>query len=142
MNEPAQLYRHFDAEGNLLYVGTSLSAVYRLAQHRSRTPWYSAIARVTIQNCESLSAARAAECRAIVAERPRHNITFNNPEPRDAGDRLVVEQADTIRDLRARLDASEDERRRIQAQLTALLTDQRPAAPTSMWGRFLAWRRP
>jgi hypothetical protein len=56
---------------------------------------------------------------------------------------------DQISDLRGRLDASEaerraneDERRRIQAQLTALPTDQRPSpAPTSAWGRFLAWRR-
>jgi hypothetical protein len=56
----------------------------------------------------------------------------------------ISEQAETIRDLRTRLDASEaarlaeaEERRR----LTALLTDQRPAPPTSGWGRFLAWRR-
>lgn len=68
----------------------------------------------------------------------------------DASEHLlarVTEQAgtisdlrETIRDLRARLDASEDERRRMQ---TALLTDQREKAapPTSRWGRFLAWRR-
>ena len=37
-------------------------------------------------------------------------------------DRLVAEQAETIRDLRARLDREVDERR----QLIALLTDRRP----------------
>ncbi|MBV9482342.1 MAG: DNA-binding protein [Acidobacteria bacterium] len=37
-------------------------------------------------------------------------------------DRLVMEQAETIRDLRARLDTSEAERRRVQERLTALLT--------------------
>ena len=58
-------------------------------------------------------------------------------------DRLVLEQAETIRDLRARLDASEGERRTLQGQLTALLTDQRPngAAPPdptrSRWRRLL-----
>lgn len=57
-------------------------------------------------------------------------------------ERLVEEQAAAIRDLRQRLDESETERRRVQAQLTALLTDQRPAPPPSTaWGRFLAWRR-
>jgi hypothetical protein len=53
---------------------------------------------------------------------------------------LAVEREETVRDLRARLDAEAEERRK----LTALLTDQRqvPAAPSSAWGRFLAWRRP
>ena len=36
-----------------------------------------------------------------------------------------------LADLRARLDASEAERRRIQTQLTALLTDQHPPAPAA-----------
>jgi hypothetical protein len=59
----------------------------------------------------------------------------------------ISEQAETIRDLRTRLDASEAERSRVQAQLTALLTDQRAAPtpvadpPRTAWGRFLAWRR-
>lgn len=57
-------------------------------------------------------------------------------------ERLVEEQAAAIRDLRSRLDAESEERRRVQTQLTALLTDQRPATQTNMWGRFLAWRRP
>ena len=43
-------------------------------------------------------------------------------------DRLVEEQALAIRDLRERLDESETERRSVQTQLTALLTDQRPIA--------------
>jgi hypothetical protein len=40
-------------------------------------------------------------------------------------DRLVAQQQETIRDLRARLDAEAEERRRVQAQLTGLLTDRR-----------------
>ena len=51
---------------------------------------------------------------------------------------------DQVADLRARLDAEAEERRR----LTMLLADQRPAAtppaaelPRSAWRRFLAWRR-
>ena len=39
--------------------------------------------------------------------------------------RLLDDREGTIRDLRARLDASEAERRAAQAQVTALLTDQR-----------------
>lgn len=53
---------------------------------------------------------------------------------------------DQIGDLRARLDASETERRseaEERRRLTAMLTDQRatPTSPASAWGRFLAWRR-
>src|SRR5438067_656371 len=32
---PTQLYRHFDADGTLLYVGISLSALQRLRGHRA-----------------------------------------------------------------------------------------------------------
>jgi uncharacterized coiled-coil protein SlyX len=65
----------------------------------------------------------------------------------------IAEQAETIRDLRGRLDAEAEERRQtqaqlgaVQAQLTASLTDQRPARdradpPAGLWGRFRAWRR-
>jgi hypothetical protein len=48
-------------------------------------------------------------------------------------DRLVAEQAETILDLRARLDASEEERRALNQRL---LTDQR-LARRSWW----PWRR-
>ena len=51
-----------------------------------------------------------------------------------------MEQAETIRDLRARLDASESERRQLQIQITALLTDQRPTAPSGS-RRWWPWRR-
>lgn len=43
-----------------------------------------------------------------------------------------------VDDLRRRLDKSEDERRATAERLTALLTDQRPAAPKRRW---LPWRR-
>jgi hypothetical protein len=41
-----------------------------------------------------------------------------------------------IDDLRRRLDASEEERRKTQAQLTALLTDQREQPGRRSWWRF------
>jgi len=57
----------------------------------------------------------------------------------------LADRDDTIRDLRTRLDASEGERRTIQAQLTAL--SQKPEMepgvdpPRTAWRRFIAWRR-
>jgi hypothetical protein len=53
-------------------------------------------------------------------------------------DRLVAEQAETILDLRARLDAEAEERRR----LTAMLTDQRAGErPGAAVPRPRGWRR-
>jgi hypothetical protein len=46
-------------------------------------------------------------------------------------DRLVAEQAETIRDLRARLDAESEERRR----MLTLLTDQRRRPWWRRWVR-------
>ena len=73
------------------------------------------------------------------------SVTLNGPEPTPSPatlalrqllaerDRLVDEQAESIRDLRRRLDAEAEERRR----LTAILADQRAApAPIRRWWRF------
>lgn len=62
----------------------------------------------------------------------------------EAAEKRIADRDDQIADLRRRLDREGEERRAVQAQLTALLTDQRKKAeaPTSAWGRFLAWRRP
>jgi hypothetical protein len=52
---------------------------------------------------------------------------------------LLDDRDATIRDLRARLDASEEERRRVQAQLTGLLADKRESPadtpPAASWPR-------
>ena len=68
------LYRHYDADGGLLYVGISLCAVSRLAQHRLAAKWYSDIRRVEVEWFNNRPAAVDAEKLAIVKEKPRHNI--------------------------------------------------------------------
>jgi hypothetical protein len=68
------LYRHFAADGALLYVGVSLSTVHRLSGHKKHSHWFADIARVEIQSFESRAAALTAECEAVKKERPRHNI--------------------------------------------------------------------
>ena len=37
----AELYRHFDRLGELLYVGISISTMRRLAQHKTQSAWFS-----------------------------------------------------------------------------------------------------
>jgi hypothetical protein len=71
------LYRHFDAAGELLYVGVSISAVARLSEHARASRWASQIARVDIERHPTREAALAAEAAAIKAERPRYNTQHN-----------------------------------------------------------------
>ena len=70
---PTALYRHFDSDGRLLYVGISLSAIIRLAEHRA-SPWFDDIAHVEIEHRSTRKAALAAERAAIRNEKPLHNI--------------------------------------------------------------------
>ena len=52
---------------------------------------------------------------------------------------LLTDKDGVIDDLRQRLDSEAEERRKVQAQLTALLTDQRPKPeepPRRSWWRF------
>lgn len=68
------LYRHFDKDGALLYVGVSLNAVQRLSQHRDASHWFAEIASVTVTWFVDRTEALAAERAAITAENPRHNL--------------------------------------------------------------------
>lgn len=57
-------------------------------------------------------------------------------------DRLVMEQAETICDLRSRLDAEADERRRVQERLTALLTHRSSSSvPAAQATAQVSWWR-
>lgn len=68
------LYRHFDANGVLLYVGVSVNALKRLSQHRDNSHWFDAIASVTIQKYETREQVLDAEREAVINEKPLHNI--------------------------------------------------------------------
>lgn len=58
----------------MLYVGISLSALHRLAQHKTDSHWFDEIARVEIEKHPTREAALLAERRAIASENPRHNL--------------------------------------------------------------------
>ena len=68
-----QLYRHFDQDGELLYVGMSISSLFRLAGHK-RSSWFPQIRKITIEHYSSKQAARIEEIVAIRTENPRYNI--------------------------------------------------------------------
>ena len=67
------LYRHFDSEGQLLYVGVSLNALGRLQEHRQTSHWSGSITRVDITHWRSRQDSLLAEQMAIKAEKPLFN---------------------------------------------------------------------
>lgn len=68
------LYRHYDVDGTLLYVGISLSAVKRLSEHMRASHWNKEIAKVEIATFPDKKSARQAELDAIAAEKPLFNV--------------------------------------------------------------------
>lgn len=99
------LYRHFNGEGQLLYVGISLSAIQRLGQHKEHSDWFESITRVTIEQFDTREEALEAERSAIFRERPLHNIQHKHgadEERRKANEKLSA-TAQAKKDLTARI---------------------------------------
>lgn len=73
MNFPTEVYRCFDADDHLLYIGMTCMPTERMRQHRRTSPWFQQVARVDLETYPSRGAAKDAEREAIRSERPRHN---------------------------------------------------------------------
>jgi predicted GIY-YIG superfamily endonuclease len=67
------LYRLYDSDDNLLYVGISKSAMNRIGQHLSTQPWAANINRMTIEHFTDRAAVQKAERLAIATENPIYN---------------------------------------------------------------------
>jgi len=78
------LYRHFNSEGQLLYVGISNSTLVRLGAHRANAHWFNTITNVTVEKCTDRKDALHKEYTAIQDEHPlynkMHNATEGTPE--------------------------------------------------------------
>ena len=73
-----QLYRHYDSDKKLLYVGISLSSISRLGQHKVNSHWFDSISYIKIEKCTDKSDALSKERFAILKEKPIHNISCNS----------------------------------------------------------------
>lgn len=71
---PTTLYRLFDTEGALLYVGIAGNPGRRWEQHRKDKPWWGDVASTRLEHFATREEAAAAELEAIRTEDPRHNI--------------------------------------------------------------------
>lgn len=77
MSDATDLYRAFAADGSLLYVGISFSALERLRQHRSDSAWFPTMHTLTIERFSSRQEALSAEAAAIKREKPLCNVVHN-----------------------------------------------------------------
>lgn len=75
MSFPATLYRYYDVDGVLLYVGVSFEANERLVQHRKSKDWYYEIKYIRLDHYLLRHEAMQAEHQAIEIEKPRYNRT-------------------------------------------------------------------
>jgi predicted GIY-YIG superfamily endonuclease len=67
------LYRFFDAEGRLLYVGISKFFEARLKQHYRNSNWFFESVTCTLEHYETRDQVEKAESLAIKLENPIHN---------------------------------------------------------------------
>lgn len=99
------VYRLFDADGALLYVGISNHFEYRMRSHSKTKFWWPNVDSIDVQWFGSRADAEAEESRAIWLERPAHNV--QNPIPqryrprKGARAEALVSLADALPRLRA-----------------------------------------
>ena len=71
------LYRFFDSEGTLLYVGISNDWISRLRHHEQHSDFFSAVSDITFERYPDRPAVVAAELMAITTEDPLFNRAGN-----------------------------------------------------------------
>lgn len=71
------LYRFFDADDVLLYVGLTTNPPERLKKHRGEKPWWPEIAQMHVEYHPTVAALKEAERNVIATEKPRYNVQHN-----------------------------------------------------------------
>lgn len=81
--QPHWLYRFFDGDGRLLYIGLTSNPATRMIGWRSAqrqgADWFGSVCRADWQRFENWLAGDQAERDAIASERPIHNIHHQAP---------------------------------------------------------------
>lgn len=77
-NTPHVVYWFYDKDGRLLYVGVTNSFQERIMQHKQKSPWFASVYRQKTRLFPNRAVALAAEKRAIVNDKPMHNIVHSS----------------------------------------------------------------
>lgn len=73
------LYRFYDADGRLLYVGITEQGAMRWRAHRKDKDWWTDVVTTTTEHFATRAEAAAAEVAAIKSEGPLYNVAHNGP---------------------------------------------------------------
>lgn len=82
MSATHALYRFHATDGALLYIGITADPGTRWRTHAHEKPWWHEVGNITVETHPDRAAVLAAERAAIIAEKPRHNVTHNSPKNR------------------------------------------------------------
>jgi len=85
MSKPTALYRWYDEEGLLLYVGITGALLERTTAHTNGDPWWAQVRSCTVEWLPSATEAAEAEQAAIRAERPAYNRLRPRTDPTQLG---------------------------------------------------------
>jgi excisionase family DNA binding protein len=90
VSERTAVYRVFDAEGALLYVGISNKFGTRWEHHASMQPWWPLANKQTVEWHPDRDTAEAIEVAAIKTECPRFNVIHAIKPPKPPTERAVL----------------------------------------------------
>lgn len=71
------VYRFYDVNGALLYIGVTSNPYKRWERHENTKPWFGDVAVITRSLYQDKASAYEAERRGIIAEHPKYNIVHN-----------------------------------------------------------------
>lgn len=97
-NSPHALYRFFDTEGRLLYVGLTVDPGNRWKAHSKQKSWWPDVRNVTLEWFSTRTEVTAAEKAAIQIERPAYNVVYQPPTPKPIKVKCVVRPLLHLRD--------------------------------------------
>lgn len=88
------LYRLFDAQQQLLYVGISMRAWARLHEHADSKHWWPDVKSITTEHFSTRRDVSEAERAAIAIENPRYNVAHSKQTYKQPGKKDVLETFD------------------------------------------------
>ena len=124
------LYRFFDRDDALLYIGITVNPKARDYQHAAKSPWWPQAARKEVCWYPTWVEADAAEGTAIRSEQPRYNIAGNRTpaaRPPSPPSRPRLEP-----DVARRLRVTADTARRARAELLEAMVEATQGGATNL----------
>lgn len=97
-NEPTALYRLYDTDDELLYLGVSFNPDARWEQHRNEKHWAHLVVRKAVEWYPTRPAALVAEAEATAVEKPLHDSSWRKTQAGDKPEWLDPEGRQAVVD--------------------------------------------